>query len=81
MIKGAIYQHYKGNKYYLLDIAKGSEDDKLYAIYKQLPNDISDEEEIREKMCEVRPAEMWDDEVEVVDGCKVPRFKLICIVK
>lgn len=79
-IKNGLYQHYKGSKYLVWEICKSSEDGELQVLYKQMPNDIGDEQEILEKMFWVRPLKMWDEEVEIA-GCKVPRFKLICIIK
>ena len=63
--KKGIYEHYKGNKYELLDVALHSETLEEMVVYRALYGD--------EKLC-VRPALMWHEEVEV-NGVKVPRFK------
>lgn len=59
-----IYQHYKGNRYALLYIAKHSEDEEAYAVYRQLYGDGK---------VWVRPLHMFVEEIEV-DGKKTPRF-------
>lgn len=66
MQKG-IYEHYKGNKYELLYIAKHSETLEQMVVYKALYG----EGEIW-----VRPLSMWNEQVEA-DGKPVPRFRLI----
>lgn len=66
MQKG-IYEHYKGNKYELLYIAKHSETLEQMVVYKSLYG----EGEIW-----VRPLSMWNEQVEA-DGKLVPRFRLI----
>ena len=35
------YRHFKGNLYFVEDLAKNSEDQKLYVIYRQLYGDNS----------------------------------------
>lgn len=67
MMKKGIYKHYKGNMYELLYIANHSETLEKMVVYKALYG----EGEIW-----VRPASMWDEEVET-DGKKVKRFELI----
>lgn len=66
MQKG-IYEHYKGNKYELLYIAKHAETLEQMVVYKALYG----EGEIW-----VRPLSMWNEQVEV-GGKSVPRFRLI----
>ena len=66
-MKKGIYEHYKGNKYELLYIAKHSETPENMVVYKALYG----EGEIW-----VRPLSMWNEQVEI-DGKSVPRFKLI----
>lgn len=66
-MKKGIYEHYKGNKYELLYIAKHSETLENMVVYKALYG----EGEIW-----VRPLSMWNEQVEI-DGKSVPRFKLI----
>ncbi len=62
-----IYEHYKGNRYELVAIAKHSETLEEMAVYKALYG---------EGEYWVRPLSMWDEKVEV-DGKTVPRFKKI----
>lgn len=66
-MKKGIYQHYKGNKYELLSVARHSETLEDMIVYKALYGDGD---------IWVRPASMWDELVEV-DGKSVPRFKFI----
>lgn len=61
-IKG-IYKHFKGNLYYVEDIAKNSEDEKLYVVYRQLYGDNS---------LWIRPLDMFLSEV---DHDKYPDIK------
>jgi len=64
MLKKGIYKHFKGNKYELLDIAKHSETLEEMVVYKALYGDGG---------IWVRPACMWDEEVEF-EGKTVKRF-------
>ena len=67
MMKKGIYQHYKGNKYEFLYIARHSETLEDMVVYKALYGDGD---------IWVRPANMWNELVDV--NCeKVPRFKFI----
>ena len=66
-MKKGIYQHYKGNKYELLYIARHSETLEDMVVYRALYGDGD---------IWVRPAYMWDETVEV-NGEKVLRFKFI----
>lgn len=68
MIKKGIYQHFKGNKYQVLDIAKHSETLEEMVVYKALYG---------EGGVWVRPAFMWDEEVEF-EGKTVKRFTYLC---
>ncbi len=61
-IKG-IYKHFKGNLYYVEDLAKNSEDEKLYVVYRQLYGDNS---------LWIRPLDMFLSEV---DHNKYPDIK------
>ena len=62
-----IYQHFKGGKYKVLDIATNSETMATMVVYKALYGD--------EKVW-VRPLEMWNEIVEY-NGIKRSRFKLL----
>ena len=66
-MKKGIYRHYKGNEYELIDIALHSETLEKMVVYRALYGD--------QKLW-VRPAHMWEEEVEV-DGKAVKRFELI----
>ena len=64
MFEKGIYKHFKGNKYELLAMAKHSETLEEMVVYKALYGDGG---------VWVRPASMWDEEVEF-EGKKVKRF-------
>lgn len=63
------YQHYKGNKYLVLGIAKHSETLEELVVYTSLY-------ENKDSSLWVRPLKMFLENV-VVDGKKVERFKKI----
>ncbi len=67
MIKSGVYEHYKGNRYELIGIAKHSETLEDMVVYRALYGD----EDIW-----VRPLSMWSETIKV-NGTDVPRFKLI----
>lgn len=67
MIKKGKYKHYKGNMYEVLDIANHSETLEKMVVYKALYG----EGEIW-----VRPASMWNEEIEI-DGKIVKRFEFV----
>ena len=64
-LKVGIYEHYKGNKYEVIGIAKHSETLEDFAVYKALYG---------EHGLWIRPLSIFLEEVQV-DGKKVPRFK------
>ena len=66
-MKKGIYRHYKGNEYELIDVALHSETLEEMVVYRALYGD---------KNLWVRPAHMWEEEVEV-NGKTVKRFELI----
>lgn len=66
IVTGGIYTHYKGNRYQVIGIATHSETMEQMVVYKALYG---------EGGIWVRPANMWNELVEV-DGTRVPRFKL-----
>lgn len=61
---GSKYEHYKGNKYVVLDIAKHSETLEELVIYR----DLSDESKVW-----ARPKGMFCDYIER-DGKRIKRF-------
>lgn len=63
-IKPGKYRHYKGNEYEVIAIARHSETLEPMVVYKALYG---------EGGYWVRPAEMWNQTVEV-NGKKMPRF-------
>jgi len=71
-LKIGIYEHYKGNRYRVIGIAKHSETLEDLVVYESLyENKVS-------KLW-VRPLSMFLEEVEV-NGRKIPRFKYIAEV-
>ena len=62
-----IYEHYKGNQYKVIDIARHSETDELLVLYRPMYGDES---------LWVRPFAMFFEKV-TVDGVLVPRFKYV----
>lgn len=66
-IEKGIYRHYKGNEYEVLFTATDSETLEEMVVYKALYG---------EKKIWVRPAFMWNEEVEL-NGEKVKRFRKI----
>lgn len=67
MIKPGIYRHFKGNEYEVLFTAKNSETTEEMVVYRALYGDGD---------IWVRPASMWDEEVER-DGVKYKRFEFL----
>ncbi|MBU3934753.1 DUF1653 domain-containing protein [Patescibacteria group bacterium] len=66
-IKLGTYQHFKGNKYEVIGIAKHSETQENLVVYKALYGN---------KDLWARPLKMFLEEVDV-DGKKVPRFRYL----
>lgn len=66
-IKLGEYEHFKGNKYEVLGIAKNSETMEEFVVYKVLYGDYN---------LWIRPLKMFLEEVEV-EGKIVPRFKYL----
>lgn len=68
-IKNGIYQHYKGNKYEVIGIAKHSETLEDLVVYRALyDNNVS--------QLWVRPLKMFTETIEN-DGKEIERFKYI----
>ncbi len=69
---GAFFEHFKGKKYKILNIARHSETLGLCVIYQALYNSP----EFGDHSIWVRPLEMFLETVEI-NGKEVPRFRLI----
>lgn len=65
MLRPGRYRHYKGNDYHVLDIARHSETEQWFVVYRCLYGDHS---------LWVRPLTMFTEMVNV-DGCELERFK------
>lgn len=61
-----IYQHYKGQRYEVIDIAKHTETEEDFVVYRALYGEYG---------LWVRPLSMFVESV-TVDGETVPRFRL-----
>jgi hypothetical protein len=70
---GALFQHYKGNYYRVLYIARSSESpDDMLVVYQGLHNCPT----FGQNPLWVRPYTMFFEEIEY-NHCKVPRFRKI----
>ncbi len=65
------YQHYKGNEYEVIGVAKHSEDESELVVYRPLYNESSGARNLW-----VRPLSMFTETVQV-DGKTKPRFEYI----
>ena len=63
-VEPGIYEHYKGSRYEVLFVARHSETEEEFVVYRQLYGDHAHW---------VRPVEMFTEAVER-DGRMVPRF-------
>tara|TARA_R100001440_G_C2451825_1_gene108255 strand:- start:138 stop:353 length:216 start_codon:yes stop_codon:yes gene_type:complete len=66
-IKSGIYEHYKGGRYRVIDIARHSETEEWMVLYQPLYG---------EQELWVRPFDMFVETVNI-DGNDVPRFRFI----
>ncbi len=66
-LKAGIYEHFKGNTYKVLGVARHSETREELVVYQQLYGE--------REFC-VRPLDMFLEEVEK-DGKRVPRFRYV----
>lgn len=66
-MKIGIYEHYKGNRYDVIDTARHSETEELLVLYRPMYGD---------EALWVRPFSMFFEDVEV-DGLVKPRFKYL----
>lgn len=66
-IKSGIYEHYKGGRYRVIDIARHSETEEWMVLYQPLYG---------EQKLWVRPFDMFVETVNV-NGTQVPRFQFV----
>jgi hypothetical protein len=66
-LKKGRYRHYKGPLYEVIDVARHSESEEEFVVYRTLYGDFS---------LWIRPLEMFNEEVEY-EGRKVKRFEYI----
>lgn len=66
-LKPGLYRHYKGNEYYLFQVARHSETRETLAVYQCLYGDYS---------WWVRPLSMFTETVELA-GEIIPRFAFV----
>ena len=66
------YRHYKGKEYEVIGIAKHSETQEDFVVYRALYHS----EEFGEDALWVRPLAMFLDKI-TVDGTEIPRFEYI----
>ena len=66
-ITPGIYEHYKGNRYRVIDTVTHSETEETLVLYQPLYG---------EQKLWVRPFEMFIEDVEI-GGQQIPRFRLI----
>ena len=71
MLKMGKYQHFKGNYYQVLHLAKHSENEEYMVVYQPL---YDNKEGIRDIW--VRPLNMFDEVIER-EGIKLKRFSFI----
>ena len=61
------YRHYKGKFYEVIDVARHSETEEEFVVYRTLYGDFS---------LWIRPLAMFTEQVEI-DGVKQPRFAFV----
>jgi len=66
-VKTGIYEHYKGNRYEVIDTVTHSESEETLVLYRTMYGD---------RDLWVRPFLMFNETIEI-DGKVVPRFKFI----
>jgi len=62
-----LYEHYKGHRYEVLDLARHSETEEWFVVYRALYG---------ERGVWIRPLDMFAERV-VVDGVEMPRFRRV----
>ncbi|MFF2369689.1 DUF1653 domain-containing protein [Agromyces sp. NPDC058110] len=60
-----LYEHYKGNRYEVLELARHSETEEWFVVYRALYGDHG---------VWIRPLDMFAETIEI-DGARVPRFR------
>ena len=70
--KPGIYEHYKGNRYRVINVARHSETLEELVVYQALYNS----EEFGNNAIWTRPLAMFMESVEV-DGRQVPRYRFV----
>lgn len=65
MVRPGRYRHYKGHEYEVLGVARHSETDEQYVVYRALYGD---------RGLWIRPTSMFEEMV-VLEGRHVPRFE------
>lgn len=68
---GAIFEHYKGKKYKVLEVGRHSETLGLCVVYQALYDSL----EFGDHAVWIRPLEMFLEPV-MVNGKEIPRFRL-----
>ena len=71
MLKPGKYQHFKGNYYQVLHIARHSENEELMVVYLPLYDNDQGQREVW-----VRPLTMFDETIER-DGKQLKRFSFV----
>lgn len=71
VVVGAFYEHYKGNRYKIIGIAKHTETLEDCVVYQALYHD----EQFGNHALWIRPLSMFTESV-VLDGITKPRFRL-----
>ncbi len=67
-IKPGLYRHYKGKDYQVYSLARHSETEESFVVYRCLYGDFS---------LWIRPAAMFQETITTSDGKKLPRFNYI----
>lgn len=66
-LKSGLYRHYKGNDYFVFQVAAHTETGELFVMYRYLYDDFG---------WSVRPLELFQQTVELA-GETIPRFRLV----
>ncbi|GAA6153098.1 DUF1653 domain-containing protein [Pseudoteredinibacter isoporae] len=66
-LQSGVYRHYKGQDYWVIDVARHSETEEELVVYRCLYGDYS---------LWVRPLSMFTETVDI-DGKTIPRFSFV----